>query len=212
MRALIPASLALLITALPARALDLGDLEAAREQAAVIDKVTALLEDDSPSVRLAVFEQVMKDDDPILRSLAMEKALGSDDERLRTAAFRQLFHDRDTLIVEVTLPEDPTPTQSWLYSNWSGLALTQLAIDKSNDELSGRFTTVQYNSQFAGQLVRGGMRLRLPAPYVVCELVTRSVSTASISAALECSLEARILRRIEDGTDHGALPVTISLS
>ena len=210
-RILIP-SLLFLLLAQPSRALDLGDLEAAREQAAVIDKVTALLEDESPSIRLSVFEEVMDDDDPILRSLAMEKALGGDDERLQTAAFRHLFDDREQLLVEVTLPPDPSASQSWLHQRWSGLALTQLAIDKSNDELSGRYVTVEYSNAFSGQVVRGGIRLRLPAPYVVCELVTRSVSVTTISGALECSIEGRILRRIEDGTSHAALPVRITLS
>ncbi|MFD2191667.1 hypothetical protein [Pistricoccus aurantiacus] len=203
----------LFIIAMPALAIDLADLEAAKERASIIDRVRELLADDSPSVRLAVFEEVMKGDDPVLRSMALETALNADDERLKTAALRQLIRDRDNILIEIVQPVDPSQAQAYLYAAWRELIISELKIDESTDEITGRFSTAQTAStKFTGQLIRGGWQLRLARPSFTCFLTMSEVSGVELSGALQCSISGRATTEDAANANSATLPARVKLS
>ncbi|HLV18810.1 MAG TPA: hypothetical protein VKY70_15245 [Pseudomonas sp.] len=205
-------ALLLTVAAAPALALDISRLEAAQERAGVLDQVRTLLADDSASVRLAVFEEVMKSDDPVLRSMAMESALNSDDERLQTAALRQLFQDREYLSVEIIEPREPSQPQAYTYRIWRELMLSELRIDRATDELSGRFRGANVNGRFVGQLTRSGWRIGLAGNYYECTLALTQVGGVDLSGALDCAIKGNHRKENNAGGRSATLPFRIRLS
>lgn len=209
----------LALASTPLMALDLASLEAAQERAGIIDRVRNLLADDSASVRLAVFEEVMKGDDPLLRSMAMETALLSDDERLQTAGLRQLFHSRDFLVVEVVVPTQPSQAQAYTYNIWRELTLDELRINSANDQITGKFRAAGINnSDFVGQLDRGGLRLELKAFRTsygfryTCALALNELSGVELSGVLECAIGTPHTEEGNAGANSASLPARIRLS
>lgn len=207
-------ALALLLTlvSLPTLALDISRLEAAQERAGVLDQVRLLLADDSASVRLAVFEEVMKSDDPVLRSMAMESALNSDDDRLATAALRQLFQDREYLSVELLEPRDPSQPQAYTFRVWRELMLSELRIDRATDELSGRFRSADANGRFVGHLTRSGWRIGMSRHGFDCTLELAQLGGVDLSGALECAISGVHARENNAGGRGATLPFRIRLS
>ncbi|MBZ9556915.1 MULTISPECIES: hypothetical protein [unclassified Modicisalibacter] len=195
-------------------AMDQQDLEIARERAAMIDEIRNLLSDDSPSVRLAVFEQVMKDDDPVLRSMAMETAFSNDDERLKTAALRKLIEEREFIAVELIEPMDPSQPQAYTYNIWRELVLLELKIAPLSDEVSGRFRSAGFgNSQtFSGQLTRGGWLMQLAAGYYNCHLTLSELDGVNLNGSLECAIGGRATGEDYAGGNRASLPFRIRLS
>lgn len=207
--------IALAIASSPLMALDLGSLEAAQERAGIIDRVKTLLADDSPSVRLAVFEEVMKSDDPVLRSLAFESAFSSDDETLQTAGLRQLLRDRSFLAVEVMSPTEPDQTQAYTYRLWRELMLEELRIDPATDEITGKFHSAANNNtyRFVGQLTRGGWRLELKAHNSYsCVLALTELSGVDLTGVLDCAIGSVMAGEKYAGGNSASLPIRIRLS
>lgn len=206
--------MALAIASSPLPALDLGGLEAAQERAGIIDRVKALLADDSPSVRLAIFEEVMKSDDPLLRSLAFETAFGSQDEMLQTAGLRQLLHDRSLLAVEVMSPADPDQAHAYTHRVWRELLLEDLRIDPETDEISGRFRTATVSGRnFVGQLTRGGWRLKLTTNNgYACVLALNELSGVDLTGVLDCAINGMMARDSNAAGNSASLPIRIRLS
>lgn len=205
--------LTLAMTSAPVMAIDMSRLEAAQERAAMLDQVRNLLADDSPSVRLAVFEEVMKDDDPVLRSMAMEAAFSGDDERLQTAGLRRLLEEREFLAVELIEPMDPSQAQAYTYGVWRELVLKELEVDAASDEVSGKFDTAQFGNQwFIGQLTRGGWRLQLDARSFRCHLSLSELSGVDLMGSLECAITGRAAGDDNAGGNRATLPFRIRLS
>lgn len=217
MRITILGGLVLLLSSLYVQAIDLEDLQKAREEAQIIDQVTEIITTGNLNDRIKIFEKVMEGNDPVLRSIVMEAAISDKNDLMRTAAFRQLFTDHEQLLITVNLPDDPNPTQAWLHQGWSGLELFEMKIDK--DALSGRFKTTEYNhsrDQFTGKIVRDGLQLKL-VPYNrqhICNLITTEVSGTLIKGKLKCNLKRVLLKPggVEDGVPSASLPITIRLS
>lgn len=207
-------AMALLLTlgATPTIAFDMSQLEAAQERAGMLDRVRTLLADDSASVRLSVFEEVMKSDDPVLRSMALESALASGDDRLETAGLRQLFQDRELLSVEIIQPREPTQAQAYTFNIWRELMLSELRIDRATDELSGRFRAANASGTFAGHLTRGGWRIGLGVPYLRCSLDLTQVSGVDLSGALHCAISGAHVKEDRAGSQSATLPFRIRLS
>lgn len=208
-----PLTLALALCAAPASAFDQSRFEAAQERAALIDQVRTLLADDSASVRLAVFEEVMKDDDPVLRSMALEAAFSGDDERLHTAGLRQLIKERDFLAVELIEPMDPSQAQSYTYDIWRELMLTDLKIDTGTDQVSGRFNSAHMgNTNFMGQLTRGGWRLQLQRGHYNCHLTLSELGGVELMGSLSCAITNSSTNDDNAGDNRATLPFRIRLS
>lgn len=206
-------SLTLALGVTPAVAMDQSNFEAAQERAAMLDQVRNLLADDSASVRLAIFEEVMKDDDPVLRSMAMEAAFSGDDERLQTAGLRQLIEEREFLVVELIEPTDPTQAQKFTYSIWRELVLRGLKLDQSSDEIQGRFdTAITNNRDVIGQLTRGGWRLQLDYRGYNCHLTLSELSGVNLNGSLDCAINGRDARDDRAGANSATLPYRIRLS
>jgi hypothetical protein len=206
-------ALILALVAAQAVAIDQSRFEAAQERAAMLDQVRNLLADDSPSVRLAVFEEVMKDKDPVLRSMAMEAAFNGDDERLQTAGLRQLIKEREFLAVELIEPMDPTQAQAYTYNIWRELVLKELKIDPANDEVQGRFDTASIaNRTFTGQLNRGGWRLRLANGPYSCNLSLAELNGVDLNGSLDCAITGRTASDELAGGNRATLPFRIRLS
>lgn len=204
----------------PLMALDLSSLEAAQERAGIIDRVSSLLADDSAAVRLAVFEEVMKGDDPLLRSMAMETALSSDDERLQTAGLRQLIQSRDFVVVEVVEPTQASQAQAYTYSLWRELTLNELRINSDNDQITGKFRAAGIsNSDFVGQLDRGGLRLELKAfrasqgvHHYTCALALNELSGVELAGMLDCYIGGPHREEGNADGNSASLPARIRLS
>ncbi|XKE46954.1 hypothetical protein LG302_07410 [Halomonas organivorans] len=210
---LVALGLALAVCATPAIAMDQSSFEAAQERAAMLDRVRNLLADDSTSVRLAVFEEVMKDDDPVLRSMAMEAAFSGDDDRLKTAGLRQLIEAREFLAVELIEPRDPSQAQAYTYDVWRELVLKELKLDPSSDEIQGRFDTARSsNRPFIGQLTRGGWRLQLDSGHFRCHLGLSELSGVDLMGSLECAITGRASGDDRAGANRVTLPFRIRLS
>ncbi|QFU01488.1 hypothetical protein FIU83_07525 [Halomonas sp. THAF5a] len=205
-------ALLLALGAAPAMAMDMDQLEAAKERAGMLDQVRTLLADESASVRLAVFEEVMKSDDSVLRSMALESAFSSDDERLETAGLRQLFEDRELLSVELIEPGEPTQAQAFTYQVWRELTLSELRIDQATDELSGSFSGANAYGKFVGQLVRGGWIIDMSWSGYNCSLALSQVSGVDLSGALRCAIGGRYAREESANGDSASLPFRIRLS
>ncbi|MGJ7461897.1 hypothetical protein ACR80S_12420 [Halomonas sp. MA07-2] len=205
-------ALLLVLGATPTLALDMSQLEAAQERAGMLDRVRTLLADDSASVRLAVFEEVMKSDDPVLRSMALESALASGDDRLETAGLRQLFQDRELLSVEIIEPREPTQAQAYTFNIWRELMLSNLRIDRATDELSGRFNSGGASGSFAGHLTRGGWRIALSRTGYSCSLELTQVSGVDLSGALHCAIGGSTAGERYAGGQTASLPFRIRLS
>lgn len=211
-------SVVLALASFPLMALDSASLEFAQERAGIIDRVRNLLADDSVSVRLAVFEEVMKGDDALLRSMAMEIALSSDDERLQTAGLRQLIQSRDFLIMEVVEPTQASQAQVFTYNVWRELTLDELKINSANDQINGRFrTAVATNNDFVGQLDRGGLRLELKAFYsggwgFSCILALNELSGVELAGVLNCSIGKQYQGEERADGNRASLPVRVRLS
>lgn len=209
----LPLTLALALGAAPASAFDQSRFEAAQERAALLDQVRTLLADESASVRLAVFEEVMKDDDPVLRSMALEAAFSGDDERLHTAGLRQLIKERDFLAVELIEPMDPSQAQAYTYDIWRELILTDLKIDTGTDQLNGRFNTAHMaNTNFMGQLNRGGWRLQLQRGHYNCHLTLTELGGVELMGSLSCAITNRSATDDYAGDNRATLPFRIRLS
>ncbi|TLF47242.1 hypothetical protein FEI13_16330 [Halomonas urmiana] len=204
--------LLLALWATPAMAMNMSQLEAAKERAGMLDQVRTLLADDSASVRLAVFEEVMKSDDPVLRSMALESAFSSGDERLQTAGLRQLFQDRELLSVEVIEPREPSQAQAYTFQLWRELMLKELRIDQATDELSGSFNGARASGKFVGHLTRGGWRVDLSWAGYSCSLELTQVSGVDLSGALRCAITGRHAREGNAGGQSATLPFRIRLS
>lgn len=196
-----------------AQAFDPSRFEAAQERAALLDRVRTLLADESASVRLAVFEEVMKDDDPVLRSMALEAAFQGDDERLHTAGLRELIRNRDFLAVELLEPSNPSQAQAYTYSVWRELMLTNLTIDDATDQVSGRFHSAgNSNTPFAGQLSRGGWLLQLQKYDYHCHLSLTELSGVDLTGSLDCAISGRAAGDERAGEGRASLPFRIRLS
>ncbi|MHB0777662.1 hypothetical protein [Halomonas sp. WWR20] len=208
--------LALTFIVLPAHAIDLANIEAAKERAGIIDRVRELLNDESPSIRLAVFDEVMKGDDPVLRSMAQEAALNADDERLQTAALRQLFRDRESILVEIIQPSQATQPQAYLYSVWHGLSLYNLKIDETSDEFTGTFNAARTGTPrtFNGQLVRGGWQANLVTHLsaYTCVLAIREITGVDLTGSLECEITGKAAGEDQANGRSASLPVRVKLS
>lgn len=212
-RRLAALGLALALSATPAMAMDQSRVEAAQERAAMLDQVRNLLADESASVRLAVFEEVMKDEDPVLRSMAMEAAFSGDDDRLKTAGLRQLIEEREFLAVELIEPIDPSQAQTYTYGVWRELVLKELKVDTASDEVSGRFDTAEFhNKTFIGQLNRGGWRLQLDSGYFRCHLALSELNGVDLMGSLECAITGRGSGDDYAGGNRATLPFQIRLS
>lgn len=206
-------ALVLALTSLPLMALDLASLEAAQERAGIIDRVRTLLTDDSAAVRLAVFEEVMKGDDPLLRSMALETALISSDARLQTAGVRQLIHSRDFLVVEVVEPAQASQAQAYTYSLWRELTLIDLRVNSENDQITGKFRTAGIrNSDFIGQINRGGLRLEMRINYYTCALILNELSGVELAGVLDCGISGSLTAEDRADGNSASLPVRIRLS
>ncbi|TDA95490.1 hypothetical protein [Halomonas marinisediminis] len=208
----LPLVLALTGGVSPALAFDQNRFEAAQERAALLDQVRNLLADESASVRLAVFEEVMKDDDPVLRSMALEAAFSGDDERLHTAGLRQLLKERDFLAVELIEPMDPSQPQAYTYNIWRELMLTDLSIDTDTDQVSGKFNSANSGGRFTGQLTRGGWRLQLKSGHYHCHLTLTELGGVDLMGSLNCAITSRTAGDDYAGGNRAALPFRIRLS
>jgi len=211
---IVATGLTLALLAAPTMAMDQQHLEAARERAAMIDQVRNLLADNSPSVRLAVFEEVMKDEDPVLRSMAMEAAFSGDDERLKTAGLRKLIEEREFLAVELIEPMEPTQPQTYTYNIWRELLLKELKVDSTNDEINGRFTSagIVQPKKFIGQLTRGGWRIQLAKNSYHCHLTLSELNGVELNGSLECAITGRTAGDDYAGGNRASLPFRIRLS
>lgn len=206
-------ALPLLLAASSAWAFDQNRFEAAQERAALLDQVRNLLADESASVRLAVFEEVMKDDDPVLRSMALEAAFQGDDQRLHTAGLRQLIEERDFLAVELIEPMDPSQAQAHTYAVWRELMLYELGLDDPTDQIQGKFNTAQIiNTGFVGQLTRGGWRLKLQRGDYSCHLSLTELSGVDLMGSLDCAISGRSANDDNAGDNRATLPFRIRLS
>ena len=211
--------LVLALASPPLMALDLASLEAAQERAGIIDRVRNLLTDDSASVRMAVFEEVMKGEDSLLRSMAMEAALVNDDERLQTAGLRQLINSRDFLVVEIVEPTQASQAQAYTYSLWRELTLTELKINTANDQITGKFRAAAIpDSGFVGQLDRGGLRFELKAYRnhgnyrYTCALALNELSGIELAGMLDCYIGAPHSEEDKADGNSASLPARIRLS
>ncbi|EHJ94651.1 hypothetical protein [Vreelandella boliviensis] len=212
--------LLLAFASFPLMALDLASLEAAQERAGIIDRVRNLLADDSASVRMAVFEEVMKGSDPLLRNMAMETAMLSDDERLQTAGLRQLINSRDFIVVEIVEPTQASQAQAYTYSLWRELTLTELKIDTTNDQITGKFRAAAVrNNDFVGQLDRGGLRLELKSYrdgrgnyHYTCGLAFNELSGTELAGMLSCFIGSLQSGEDKANGNSASLPARIRLS
>lgn len=213
--------LLLALSSTPLMALDLASLEAAQERAGIIDRVRNLLADDSAAVRLAVFEEVMKGGDPLLSSMAIETALSSDDERLKTAGLRQLIHSRDFLVVEIVEPTQASQAQAYTYSLWRELTLTELKVNTTNDQLTGSFRAATItDSNFVGQLDRGGLRLELkahrqgysPNYNYTCALELNELTGVELAGVLDCYIGGAHREEDNANGNSASLPARVRLS
>lgn len=211
--------LVLALASTPLMALDLASLEAAQERAGIIDRVRNLLADDSASVRMAVFEEVMKGEDSLLRNMAMETALSSDDERLQTAGLRQLIDSRDFLVVEIVEPTQASQAQAYTYNLYRELVLTELKINTATDEITGSFRTASVrNNNFVGQLTRGGLRIELKShnrnstPQYSCALALNELSGVELAGALDCAIGWDHAEENKADGNSASLPARIRLS
>ncbi|OJA05800.1 hypothetical protein QHL1GM_10565 [Halomonas sp. QHL1] len=210
----------LALSSTPLMALDLASLEAAQERAGIIDRVRNLLADDSAAVRLAVFEEVMKGEDPLLNSMAIETALSSDDVRLKTAGLRHLINSRDFIVVEVVEPNQANQAQAYTYSLWRELTLDELKINPANDQITGSFRAAAIrDSDFVGQLDRGGLRLELKAyrdSYgrygYTCALALSELSGAELAGVLDCYIGAPHRGEDNANDNSASLPARVRLS
>jgi hypothetical protein len=223
MRLTVPFGLTLFLSSLHVQAIDLEELQAAQEQADNWTKIEEFLTTGTPNEQIAIFKAIIKEGNPVQVSRAMEIGLNSDNQSLQTQVFRQIFRDREKLMIEVGLPDNPSPTQSWLHQRWKGLELQSLELSDNGNEVSGVFHTAEfkYNSgegDYTGQIVRGGIQMHMVPgrnKTHTCNLITKEVTGNEISGTLDCSLKQKTVKgkySFEGSEPNATLPIMIRMS
>jgi hypothetical protein len=177
-----------------------------QERAKLLEDFRGLLNHSEASMRRAAFEEAMDSDDEALTGMALDMALGGEDVELQTAALRWIIRTRSQLPLTLSLPSDPDEAQETTYQEWHGTVLDRLELVSPGDELT--FRGPGYSN--SGQLVPGGLDLRMSDNAFSCAVALRVAGADLLTGNLECSYPRSYVEHY--GGTRAVLPVRIDLS
>lgn len=177
----------------------------AKERAQLLTDFRAMLEHTDASTRMAAFEEAAASKDQALITMAMDAAFGGNDPNLKTAALRYYLNGRKTLPITVILPDRASDGLAAFHTQFIGLAISRIAVTGSDITATG-----SNHQPVAGQLVSGGIELRLIGYAAGCTLSARLVGAKQMAGSVDCSIQDRTALKTY-GSSRATFPVRIDL-